>query len=590
MRIIRFLLAAPVVLGGSFILSSPAFAGDIAAKSKIDAVTVFPSGAEVTRVLKVKLEAGEHTLLVDDVTAQALPTSLRVEAATTGKLEIGSVDARKISLSSADPTVAQSARKKLSDQIEKLQDEKEEQQNIIHVAEAERAYLQNLSKLPQTSGAASSSGSHEDWNALFGVIGSHSAEVAKTVTEAKLKQRKIERDIKELRKEYETAEGRPEDRTQVRVYVRADAPLEATLSVRYQVGAASWTAFYDARLATGDKEKGAASTLGITRRASIAQTTGEDWEDVALALSTTRPGTATAAPDLNMLSVDFGSGAAPAGSMSGNLDRMAQQSASASKSADGDLEENKRILFKAKKWFAATEKATLQQPVAASTFQTVYAIPGRTTIKTTGEAKRLQISAEGVEPTLLVRAVPRLDHTAYLYAKFNLAKSSSPMLPGQVSLFRDGVFVGSGAFPQLAPGEDYELGFGADERVKVRRIVTEDKKGETGTFTTSRVEERRYANMIKNLHSRVIQLQVVDRAPVAMHQDIKVEFTMDKGPQPTEKDVNDRRGTMVWEMKAEPDEEKMLGFGYRVTAPADKAIAYKELTDEQIQSNQIMAK
>jgi uncharacterized protein (TIGR02231 family) len=589
MRIGKFLLAVPLALGGSFMLSAPALAGDISTKSKIDAITVFPSGAEITRTVKVKLEAGEHTLLVDDVTGQAAPASLRVEAASTGKLEVGSVDARKISLASTDPTVAQSARKKLTDQIEKLQDEKEEQNNIIHVAEAERAYLQNLSKLPQTSGVGTASGVHEDWNALFGVISSHSADVAKTVTAAKLRQRKIDREIKDLRKEYETAEGRPEDRTQVRVYVHADAPQEATLSIRYQVGAASWTAFYDARLTTGDKDKGAASTLAITRRASIAQTTGEDWEDVALALSTTRPGTATAAPDLNMLSVDFGSGAAPAGGMSSNYDRMAQQSGPVSKTADGDLEENKRVLFKAKKWFAASERAA-QQPVAASTFQTVYAIPGRTTIKTTGEAKRLQISAENVEPMLLVRAVPRLDHTAYLYAKFNLAKSSSPVLPGQVSLFRDGVFVGSGAFPQLAPGEDFELGFGADERVKVRRIVTEDKKGETGTFTTSRVEERRYAIMIKNLHSRAIQLQVVDRAPVAMHQDIKVEFTVDKGPQPTEKDVNDKRGTMLWEMKAEPDEEKTLSFGYKVSAPADKSIGYKELTEEQSQANQIMAK
>lgn len=584
MRTFRLLAAAPILLGGQ------AFAGELTVPSKIDAVTVFPSGAEISRTISVKLEPGEHTLVINDVTGQALPTSLRVEAAATGKLEIGSVDARRTSLASTDPAVAQSARKKITDQIEKLQDEKEEQQSIIQVAEAQRAYLQNLSKLPQTPGApgaASASGPHEDWNALFGVLGTRASELARTVTDAKRKQRALDKEIKELRKSYETAEGRSDDRTQIRVYVRADAALEATLALRYQVGSASWTAFYDARLATGDKGKGAASSLGITRRASIAQTTGEDWEDVTLALSTTRPGTATAAPDLNMLSVDFG---VPAPAPMGGANAPMQQSvAPVSKTADNDLEENKRVLYKAKKWFAASE-ATVTRPVAASTFQAVYAIPGRTTIKTTGEAKRLQISAENADPTLLVRAVPRLDHTAYLYAKFNLSKNSSPVLPGQVSLFRDGVFVGAGAFPQLAPGEDFELGFGADERVKVRRVVTEDKKGETGTFTTSRIEERRYAIMIKNLHTSAIQLQLVDRAPVAMHQDIKVEFTMDKGPQPTEKDVNDRRGTMLWEMKAEPGEEKTLGFGYKVTAPADKSISYRELTEEQLQPNQVLAR
>ena len=74
-----------------------ALAADIAAPSKIDAVTVFPSGAEVTRTLKVKIEAGEHTLLVDGIAGEAILSSIRIEVAAGDKLEIGSIDARHIS-------------------------------------------------------------------------------------------------------------------------------------------------------------------------------------------------------------------------------------------------------------------------------------------------------------------------------------------------------------------------------------------------------------------------------------------------------------------------------------------------------------
>ena len=93
----------------------------------------------------------------------------------------------------------------------------------------------------------------------------------------------------------------------------------------------------------------------------------------------------------------------------------------------------------------------------------------------------------------MVRTVPRLDNTAYLYARIVMPRASSPILAGQVSLFRDGVFAGIGKFPQLAPGEEYELEFGADDRVKVKRIVLEQKSGEAGTLTTSFLDERRYA-------------------------------------------------------------------------------------------------
>ena len=48
------ILAAIVIAAPSL-----AFAAEIPTPSKVEAVTVFPSGAEVTRTLKVKLEAGD---------------------------------------------------------------------------------------------------------------------------------------------------------------------------------------------------------------------------------------------------------------------------------------------------------------------------------------------------------------------------------------------------------------------------------------------------------------------------------------------------------------------------------------------------
>jgi uncharacterized protein (TIGR02231 family) len=232
-------------------------------------------------------------------------------------------------------------------------------------------------------------------------------------------------------------------------------------------------------------------------------------------------------------------------------------------------------------------KSPSQRQIIASTFQAVYAIPGYATIKSTGEAKRLQITADKMEPKLLVRTVPRFDQNAYLYAKFEMPKTSSPVIGGQVTLLRDGVYVGTGKLPQLAPGEEMELGFGADERVKVKRVVKEDKKGETGTFSTTRLVERSYAIMVKNLHTHDVLLQIIDRIPVPMHEDIKVDFSMTEGPKPTAKDVDDKRGTMLWQMTAKPDEQKQLAFGYRLSAPGGKPLYFRELNDEQIQANQM---
>jgi hypothetical protein len=52
---------------------TPALAADIAALSRVDAVTVFPSGAEVTRAAEASIAAGEHTLIFDNLPGDLVP-------------------------------------------------------------------------------------------------------------------------------------------------------------------------------------------------------------------------------------------------------------------------------------------------------------------------------------------------------------------------------------------------------------------------------------------------------------------------------------------------------------------------------------
>src|SRR6185312_15650146 len=59
----------------------------------------------------------------------------------------------------------------------------------------------------------------------------------------------------------------------------------------YLLYGASWRPRYDARV------DAAAGRVKLTQQALVSQSTGEDWSDVALALSTARPSAATRLPD-----------------------------------------------------------------------------------------------------------------------------------------------------------------------------------------------------------------------------------------------------------------------------------------------------
>jgi uncharacterized protein (TIGR02231 family) len=569
MRIPGFLAVMSLLAG------SPAYAAEIATESSIEAVTAFPSGAEITRTLEVKLPAGDQTVLAY-ITEQAIPDSIRVQGSASSKLEIGSVDVRTVYVPDSDPAASESNRKKIEDELEQLRDRRAAEDDIISAAKLQQTYLQRLATPPQTQNSANSNTQNKDWDALFGLLGQRMTDASKAISEAKLRQRTLDHSIAEREKSLPATKRKVEYRTEVRINLTAGAPLEASLILRYQVNSASWSPFYDARLATAEEGGAKLPKLTLARRASITQTTGEDWEDVKLSLSATRPGTATAAPNLNMLSVNFE--APPAQPQPATEAGKASESPGTSWKYDAPVGP-----LRADFGWALLKQAQ----VSNSAFQAVYAIGGKTTIKSAGETKRLQIAAEEADTALYVMAVPRFDHTAYLYAKLALAKTSSPLLPGPVSLFRDGVFVGSGTLPQLSPGETHELGFGADERVRVRQVVVTDKTSETGTFSKSRVEEHSYAITVKNLHARPMDIQVIDRMPVSMQEEIKVDFSVTSGSQPTAIEGENKRGLLRWDLKAQPDEEKKLAYAYLVTSPAGKKINYRGLSDTDVDQMQV---
>jgi uncharacterized protein (TIGR02231 family) len=543
-------------------------AAEVKGTSRIDAVTVFPSGAEITRVGKVSLQAGDHVVLFADLPARALASSIRVEGKATAKFEIGSVDTRRTFVPRSDDAVAATERKRVEDAIEKLKDEKGVLQAAVQAAEAQKTLIGNLAQLPTRPAPAGGAAPAEpNWGELFGVIGQRFAEAQKAILETQVKMREVDRQIKDLEGKLASLAPAQEERTEVKIFVNAATPLEADIAIRYQVGAASWVPFYDARLVTGTKAQ--APRLQLVRRASIQQRTGESWDEVALALSTARPGAGTAAPELFPVTIDYEPDAPPR-PVAGAARTMTRDTAEAERAAAAAQQEGGRLRAKS----APAEPVQAEEVRAAievQGFQAVYSIAGRVTVPATGEAKRVQIDEVQLEPALTVRTVPKREQKAFLYAKVAMARGT-PILPGQVSLFRDGTFVGNGRLPLLPPGEEHELGFGVDDSVRVRHAVAEEKRAETGIITSSKTDTRNYRITVKNLHPRAIQVTVMDQVPVSQNADIKVELLGKTSP--TKRDIDDKRGVLAWEMSLQPDEEKAVEFGYRVTWPAAKKIIY----------------
>ena len=540
---------------------SPAFAADLNAVSHVDAVTVYPSGAEVTRMTEAHLVAGDTTLILEDLPGELDAQSIRVEGAGGEGLEIGSVDSKLTYLSSE----AQDAeRQRLEKQVETLQDERQALDQALSDADYQKRLLLSLADKQLTPSSEDKS-THVDatqLGSLLDLVAMKLGVISKTIHEAQIRQRDIDKEVSELQNKLAGIAPAQAARMQVAVHLTTPAETDGTFKVRYRVSNAGWAPFYDARLTTPEKNQ--KPRIELVRRAEVMQSTGESWENVALTLSTARPLGATSAPDLFEQEIQIYEPLAS--KMKSESEGLALRSdnapaaAGAPKEMDelGKLEDKKKDVLQA------------QAVVEIAGFQALYGIQGRVSVDNSGTSKKVRIATDNYDATLNALVVPKLDASAYLTAAFTI-KGEAPMLPGTVNLYRDGVFMGQGTLPLLSPDEEARLGFGADDLIKVKRTEVKRQKGEEGIISTSNVEERAWDIAVKNLHDVSIPVTVLDQMPFSANENVTIEPMAQMTP-PTEKDWNKRRGVMAWRFDLESKGEKTLKFGYKVTWPQNMQV------------------
>jgi uncharacterized protein (TIGR02231 family) len=544
-------------------MAMPVMAADIKLSSKVDTVTLFPSGAEVTRVLDISLYPGSHVLVLNDLPAAVSDNSIRVEGETAGALEIGTVDARRIfvKMPSQAGVPDDTERKRIEQEIKRLGDERAALDGAIAAANAQKALAENLSRLPLApQPRAEAAAPVPDWNALFELVGTRIGEAAKAVQAAQVKQRTLDEQIKVLREKLELEPPEEWERTEVRIHAEAQGAVTGRLRLRYHVAAASWAPLYDARLTTAGK--GREASLTIARRASITQESGEDWTDAELTLSTTRPEGRTSAPELATLKVMFRPEARPlAVPRSAPFDSARNRGGAPEEmTAEGNA--------------ALTPVAERGAAVHPTPYQTSFRVPNRATVKSGVGQKKVFIAAETPKPSLMVRSVPKKDATAYLHAKF-IHDGIAPLLPGAVSLYRDGVFTGRGHLPLIVQGEEKELGFGQDDSVKVSRVELKRARGDSGLIISSNTDEQHYKITVKSYHDWPMPVTIIDQMPVSEDEKITVEL-LPMTTEPTERDHDDKQGLLAWTYELKAQEEKEVTLSYEVKWPVKREVVTTE--------------
>ncbi|NNM13474.1 MAG: mucoidy inhibitor MuiA family protein, partial [Gammaproteobacteria bacterium] len=532
--------------------------------SRISAATVYNDRATITRSIKTGIAKGPSTLLVEGLPGNILVHSLRVGGVSDRAIEIASVEARRVHTKE----LSSEKEAQLRHTIQDLRDQRKAYQDQIEALDLQKAFMQSLiQSQPKLLREEMEIGKLDPvtWQNAWSLLQSGSVDMFKARSAAVIAQREIDEELNLLNQQLaKLATGQ---RQTVDAYITIDAAQAgtATFTLEYQIPGAAWQPMYDARLNTENAK------LRLDQLASVTQTTGEDWNNIKLTLSTHRPSVNANFDPLSPWLLNFYDHRYNAVLADGSVSQRSMAPLAAESEAY-EVDAMQEMMAKSSEKKDKREQARMRMAsIHSAAFSAEYRIPGLVSLVSERNARKFKIQDQEFATDLLVMVAPQRSSKAYLHAELNY-QGEEPLLPGGVALYRDGAFVGNSHMQLLRPEEDMKLSFGLDDAVKVTHKAQAEKKGTTGLLDKRDFITRDYKTTVHNYHKQAIAVRILDRLPVAQHEDIKV-VSSDNTSKPSVVDVDDNPGILAWDFELEAGNDKALNFGYTISYPKDKVLS-----------------
>ncbi|ATQ73317.1 hypothetical protein CR152_01445 [Massilia violaceinigra] len=509
----------------------------MATNAPVTAVTLYPGSATVVRTAQVA--AGATEVVIDGLPANFNVETVRVQAASG--IRVADVVSRVNAGSEAvNPAGAQ-----LQGSIERLKDQRAMLEAEAKSAAIVKGYLERYNGGAPEGAKAQGP---DNGKALAGVIDT----LGRGASEALIKIQKLAVQQRELDKKIEAMErdlaGLQSENKDVRsLVVRLSAAKAGTLTVSYQRDNAGWKPGYRASLDS------AASRVDLERLATISQTTGEDWSNVKLTLSTSQPRLSPTGREPQPWLLGYrppqapesmrAYAPAPAPMMAMDRREKVQITANAVKRDDDEVAEMQGV------------------------FSTEFEVPGRVNLAADGRATSVVLSTLALPVTQHLRVTPRLEKFAIVMAE--AARPEGVWPAGSMQLFRDGGYIGATQW-NLQEGERALFSFGRDDLVKVSLDPVAGKTGSKGMFGGRATSVRADVFTLVNRHKTPVELLVFDSSPVSTAEEVKVEAVFD--PKPFTDTWEQRRGVVAWKKTLAPGATAKFQVEYRIDYPKEGSV------------------
>lgn len=508
--------------------------------SNIKEVTVFQKGAQVFRVGSTYLNPGVTDIVLTDLSSNINQQSIQVKG--FGNFTILSVNYQLNYLK----TQKQSKEIKiLSDSLLLLKYKKLEIENKIEVYTEEESVL----NANQSIGGDQSGVSVIALKEIINYVHTKRNEIKSMKLELKRSLDDITENINRIQNQLNSLQSRYKNPTsEVLVQVLAKEKTKAVFDLKYVIYNAGWTPEYDFRAIDITKP------VQLNYKAKVYQSSGEDWENVLLSISTGNPQISGVKPELYPWYVNFY-----------ESPQVLIPGAASMQRSGREMEKSSFVDFNSMESVAGEEASYGNFESSTNQTNVEFNIDIPYTIPSDGKAYAVQINKFELDADYTYYAAPKLLESAFLLAQITGWEQYN-LLAGSASIFFEGTYVGSSSINPKNANDTLNLSLGRDESIVVSRTKIKDFESRK-ILGVNKKEEFGYEIQIRNTKNADILILVEDQFPISQNKEIQIEQIEKSGAQ-----INATTGKLRWKFELKSLEEKKLEMKYSVKYPKDKQI------------------
>ena len=554
---------------------------------QIEQVIIYRGEAKVTRLVTFESPAGRIELSVPGLPPHTVSDSLSAD----GDQEI-SVRAVLLRTRAVQEEPREAVRK-IDVELEKLAEERSRIAMELALVESRGRYLDQLETFSSQATKMELSKGSLDADALKSLtlfLFEQREKQGNLRLELQQNAKRIEQQIElQRRRRGELASKRTRTIRTAVLHLNKQKPGPGNIRLHYLVQNATWSPSYNVR---GDANR---TQVGLQYNALITQQTGEDWSGVQLTLSTASPRLRAQGPDLGPFSVSLTQepGAIraytnlPKQELAGRLEqvqKMLNSAGRAQQRARG-FQKTNDFNWQLNRWASEAGNFEINQANMKSFLSTdslyeglsmSYRVADSVHLASRTEQQMVEIASLQLPARFFHIASPVLSRYVYEHAEIT-NRSQIALLPGEFSAYLDGRFVGHGEFLEVAPGQEFTVGFGTAAGLRTRRVLVDRKEEVRGgnkktTFT--------YRLFLENYQKHTVEVRLQDRiAHPTDGQDIQV--TMAPPKTPLSQDalyLRDERpeGLLRWDVtvpsNAFGEKTYVLKYGYSLEFDRNRAV------------------